>query len=204
LIARLPCRKIFGTFCYDAIENGGVVPVVGGDLLRVVGRDGAERHFSQCVAETLALGLGAENAPVDLQGLVAAELRSGREEDELFQELAAAHLRALEQAEPAKALRLLAGITDFSLFLSTTTDGLLARAISLERGLAPAVRAAKIFDSIDLAPELAWAPGAAPATGDLPFFRPDRARTDVCAQRGGRARISVPSPRPRSNAEAAL
>ena len=144
----------------DAVEKGGVVPVVGGDLLRVVGRDGVERQFSQIIAETLALSLGIENAPVDLHGLLAAALRSGREEDELFQELATAHRTALEQAELPMALRLLAGITDFSLFLSTTTDGLLGRAISQERGLAPTVRAAKIFDSIDLAPELAWTPGA--------------------------------------------
>jgi hypothetical protein len=150
----------FWNILLDAIEKGGVIPVVGGDLLRVVGCDGIERQFSQCIAETLAVGLGTNNAPVDLQGLLAAELRSGREEDELVREMAAAHRRALEQADPPEALRLLAGITDFSLFLSTTTDGLLARAISQERGLAPAVGAAKIFDSIDLAPELAWASGA--------------------------------------------
>ena len=150
----------FWNILLDAIEKGGVIPVVGGDLLRVVGCDGTERQFSQCIAETLAVALGTNNAPVDLQGLLAAELRSGREEDDLFRELAAAHRRALEQADPPEALRLLAGITDFSLFLSTTTDGLLARAISQERGLAPDVGAAKIFDSIDLAPELAWAPGA--------------------------------------------
>jgi hypothetical protein len=133
----------FWDILLDAIEKGGVVPVVGGDLLRVVGRDGTERQFSQCIAETLALGLGTKNAPVDLQGLLGAELRSGREEDELYRELAAAHRRTLEQAESPEALRLLAEITDFSLFLSTTIDGLLARAISQERGLAPAVGATK-------------------------------------------------------------
>jgi hypothetical protein len=163
----------FWDILLDAIEKGGVVPVVGGDLLRVIGADGNERQFSQIVVETLALSLGVENASSDLQGLLAAALRSGREEDELFHELAVAHRTALEQTELPKTLRLLAGITDFSLFLSTTSDGLLARAITQERRLAPAVWAAKFFDSIDLAPELAWAPGAvAPPrhTGIYHFF----------------------------------
>jgi hypothetical protein len=48
----------FWDILLDAIEKGGVVPVVGGDLLRVIGADGNERQFSQSVAETLALSLG--------------------------------------------------------------------------------------------------------------------------------------------------
>jgi hypothetical protein len=108
----------------------------------------------------LALRMDAEDATVDLEGLLAAELGSGREEDELFRKLADAHRAALEQVDLPEPLRLLAGITNFSLFLSTTTDGLLARAVDKVRGLAPAIRAAKIFDTIDLPLELAWAPGA--------------------------------------------
>jgi hypothetical protein len=116
------------------IEERRVIPIVGPELLQVA-TDGGPRLLYDWLAERLAARLNVDVAalpqPYTLNDVVCWFLAArGRREE--------AYVRVrsiLKDAsfEPPAALRHLASITDFDLFVSTTFDSLLENAINLQR-----------------------------------------------------------------------
>jgi hypothetical protein len=123
-----------------------VVPVVGPDLLTVELADGRNLPFLTVLAARLAAQLPAEerarlSEQPTLHEVAIAPRWKGREAEFAadlaeVQEVALAEVlpRVLDPARPT-ALRLLAEITDFSLYLTTTSDALLERVLAAVRGL---------------------------------------------------------------------
>jgi len=116
------------------IEERRVIPIVGPELLQVA-TDRGPRLLYDWLAEKLAVRLSVDVAclpqPYTLNDVVCWFLAArGRREE--------AYVRVrsiLKDAnfEPPQALRHLAAITDFDLFVSTTFDPLLEGAINLQR-----------------------------------------------------------------------
>jgi hypothetical protein len=165
------------------IEEGRVIPVVGPELLTIaVG--GREKPLYRALAEQLLRTNGLE--PVDpnssaeradnqvplredleLNDAVIGLLRRGLRVVDLYRPIND-ELRRLLGSQPAipQALTDLASIPDFRLFVSTTIDDLLARALSaVRRPTAPPVE--RIVYAPNLAGELAT---------DLPPERPTNYR----------------------------
>ncbi len=116
------------------IEERRVIPIVGPELLRVE-TDTGSRLLYDWMAEKLAARLGVDvralPQPYTLNDVVCWFLSSrGRRED------AYTRLRTILRETtfgPPPALRQLAQITDFDLFVSTTFDPLLENALNAER-----------------------------------------------------------------------
>jgi len=116
------------------IEERRVIPIIGPDLLRVQ-TDTGLRPLYEWLAEKLAVRLQVDTAglpqPLTLNDVVCSYLgQRGRREE------AYTRLRSIMREvsfEPPLALRQLAQITDFDLFVTTTFDPLLEQAINLER-----------------------------------------------------------------------
>lgn len=116
------------------IEERRVIPIVGPELLQV-STDSGPRLLLDWLAEKLAARLNVNTRllpqPYTLNDVVCVFLAArGRREE--------AYVRVrtlLKEAnfEPPLALRRLAAITDFDLFVSTTFDSMLEAAINLER-----------------------------------------------------------------------
>jgi len=116
------------------IEERRVIPIVGPELL-LVSTDSGPRLLLDWLAEKLAARLNVNTRllpqPYTLNDVVCVFLAArGRREE--------AYVRVrtlLKEAnfEPPLALRRLAAITDFDLFVSTTFDSLLESAINIER-----------------------------------------------------------------------
>ena len=116
------------------IEERRVIPIVGPELLQVA-TDRGPRLLYDWLAEKLAVRLNVDVAslpqPYTLNDVVCWFLAArGRREE--------AYVRVrsiLKDAnfEPPQALRHLAAITDFDLFVSTTFDPLLEGAVNLQR-----------------------------------------------------------------------
>ena len=118
----------------DFIEDRRVIPIVGPELLKVETESGP-RLLYDWLAEKLAAKLGVDTAllpqPYTLNDVVCWFLSArGRREDTYTRMRAI--LRDATFAPP-KALRQLAQITDFDLFVSTTFDPFLENAINAER-----------------------------------------------------------------------
>ena len=137
----LPLERPLPTLDEDAwddllnfIEERRVIPIVGPELLKVETETGP-RLLYDWMADRLAAKLGVDTSrlpqPYTLNDVVCWFLaQRGRREDTF------ARLRGiLREATfaPPKALRQLAQITDFDLFVSTTFDSLLEEAINQER-----------------------------------------------------------------------
>src|SRR5215813_2240167 len=171
------------------IEAGGVIPVVGPELLTVV-VDGRSATLYRLLAERLLAkyGLTASEASLEsvaepnketvslrpdheLNDAVCALAQRGRRVQDLYRPITE-QLKALVES-PAEALlqplRALASISGFKLFVTTTPDDLLARAIDAERygGMAKT-------EHIVFAPKL-----ASGALNDLPEVR-SSGYTAVC------------------------
>jgi len=118
----------------DFIEERRVIPIVGPELLKVE-TDAGPRLLYDWMAEKLAAKLGVDTArlpqPYTLNDVVCWFLSSrGRREDTYTR------LRGILRDvsfSPPKALRQLAQITDFDLFVSTTFDSYLEQAINESR-----------------------------------------------------------------------
>ncbi|HEX5207612.1 MAG TPA: toll/interleukin-1 receptor domain-containing protein [Steroidobacteraceae bacterium] len=116
------------------IEERKVIPIVGPELLMVTTED-RPRLLYDWVAERLAAKLGVDTRrlpqPYTLNDVVCWFLADRGRREEAYVRLRA----VLKDAnfEPPTALRQLASITDFDLFVSTTFDPLLETAINLER-----------------------------------------------------------------------
>jgi hypothetical protein len=116
------------------IEERRVIPIVGPELL-LVSTDRGPRLLLDWVAEKLAGRLNVNVAelpqPYTLNDVVCWFLSARGRREEAYVRLRSIIKEA--NFEPPAALRRLAAITDFDLFVSTTFDSLLEAAINLER-----------------------------------------------------------------------
>ena len=116
------------------IEERRVIPIIGPDLLRVQ-TDRGLRPLYEWLAEKLAAKLSVDTGvlpqPLTLNDVVCAYLGQRGRREEAYTRLRSI-MREVE-FEPPLALRQLAQITDFDLFVTTTFDPLLERAVNLER-----------------------------------------------------------------------
>jgi hypothetical protein len=136
-MARLPATTLDDDAWDDLlsfIEEKRVIPIVGPELLQVATERGP-RLLYDWLAEKLAARLGVAVAelpqPYTLNDVVCWFLAARGRREEAY-----VRLRAILKdttLEPPQALRRLAAITDFDLFVSTTFDPLLETAINLER-----------------------------------------------------------------------
>jgi hypothetical protein len=148
------------------IEEHRVIPIIGPDLLRVQ-TDTGLRPLYVWLAEKLAARLAVETGglpqPLALNDVMCSYLgQRGRREE------AYTRLRSIMrdvQFEPPLALRQLAQITDFDLFVTTTFDPLLENAVNLER-----------YGGQPSAEVIAYTPNR---VADLPAERGDLQRTVV-------------------------
>jgi len=148
------------------IEERRVIPIIGPDLLRVQ-TDRGLRPLYEWLAEKLAVRLSVDTvglpSPLTLNDVLCCYLgQRGRREE------AYTRLRSIMrevQFEPPLALRQLAQITDFDLFVTTTFDPLLENAINLER-----------YGGQTTADVIAYAPNR---VADLPVERSQLQRTVV-------------------------
>ena len=116
------------------IEERRVIPIIGPDLLRV-DTDRGPRLLYEWLAEKLAARLSVDveglPRPLTLNDVVCCYLgQRGRREE------AYTRLRSIMrdvQLSPPTALRQLARISDFDLYVTTTFDPLLEQALNLER-----------------------------------------------------------------------
>ncbi len=116
------------------IEEHRVIPIVGPDLLQVQ-TDSGPRLLLDWVAEKLAARLNVNVAELPehytLNDVVCWFLAARGRREEAYVRLRSIIKDA--NFAPSPALRKLAAITDFDLFVSTTFDPLLETAINLER-----------------------------------------------------------------------
>ena len=136
--AVVPAQQNFDEDAWDDllnyIEERRVIPIIGPDLLRVQ-TDRGLRPLYEWLAEKLAGRLQVNTAdlpqPVCLNDVVCSYLGQRGRREEAYTRLRSI-MREVE-FEPPPALRQLAQITDFDLFVTTTFDPLLERAVNLER-----------------------------------------------------------------------
>jgi TIR domain/SIR2-like domain len=116
------------------LDERTVIPIVGPDLVRV-DVDGTTVPLDQFIAGRLAQaynlpldGLPAERA---LNAVVCQLMRLNRERDDICDDIF--QIMKGDELQPSRALTQLAEITDFNLFVSTTFDTLLEKAINQVR-----------------------------------------------------------------------
>ena len=134
----MPAQQDFDEDAWDDllnyIEERRVIPIIGPDLLRVQ-TDRGLRPLYEWLAEKLAGRLQVNTAglpqPLCLNDVVCSYLGQRGRREEAYTRLRSI-MREVE-FEPPPALRQLAQITDFDLFVTTTFDPLLERAVNLER-----------------------------------------------------------------------
>src|SRR6476646_10063378 len=116
------------------IEERRVIPIIGPELLQVE-TDVGPRLLYEWVAEKLAAKLGVDTSqlprPYTLNDVVCWFLSSRGRREEAYTRLRSIFRDA--NFAPPLALRQLAQITDFDLFVTTTFDPLLEQAVNLER-----------------------------------------------------------------------
>jgi len=116
------------------IEERRVIPIIGPELLQVE-TDSGPRLLYEWVAEKLAGKLGVDTSqlprPYALNDVVCWFLASRGRREEAYTRLRSIFRDA--NFAPPLALRQLAQITDFDLFVTTTFDPLLEQAVNLER-----------------------------------------------------------------------
>lgn len=138
MTADLPAHDLFDDDAWDDllnyIEERRVIPIIGPDLLRVQ-TDRGLRPLYEWLAEKLAARLSVDPVglpqPLMLNDVVCAYLGQRGRREEAYTRLRSI-MREVE-FEPPQALRQLAQITDFDLFITTTFDPLLEKAVNLER-----------------------------------------------------------------------
>jgi hypothetical protein len=116
------------------IEERRVIPIVGPELLQVSTERGP-RLLYDWLAEKLAARLNVDTAELPpaytLNDVICWFLAARGRREEAYVRVRSLLKEA--QFEPPQALRHLAAITDFDLYVSTTFDALLESAINLER-----------------------------------------------------------------------
>jgi hypothetical protein len=140
------------------IEERRVIPIIGPELLQV-DTEGGPRQLYEWIAEKLAVKLGVDTSslprPYTLNDVVCWFLASRGRREEAYTRLRSIFRDA--NFAPPLALRQLAQITDFDLFVTTTFDPLLEQAVNLER-----------FGGAQSADVIAYAPNR---VADLPAER---------------------------------
>src|SRR5436190_143577 len=137
----LPLRPAVATLDDEAwedllnfIEERRVIPIIGPELLQVETESG-QRLLYDWVAEKLAARLNVDTTalpqPYTLNDVVCWFLASRGRREEAYTRVRSIFRDA--NFAPPLALRQLAQITDFDLFVTTTFDPLLEQAINLER-----------------------------------------------------------------------
>ena len=116
------------------IEERRVIPIIGPELLQV-STDQGPRQLYDWAAEKLAARLNVDTTllpkPYTLNDVVCWFLSARGRREEAYVRLRAILREA--NFEPPQALRRLACITDFDVFVTTTFDSLLEQAVNLER-----------------------------------------------------------------------
>jgi len=148
------------------IEERRVIPIIGPDLLRVNTPSGP-RPLYEWLAEKLAMRLSVDVVglprPLTLNDVLCCYLGQHGRREEAYTRLRSI-MREVE-FEPPLALRQLAQITDFDLYVTTTFDPLLEQAVNLER-----------YGGQPTAEVIAYAPNR---VADLPVERSQLQRTVV-------------------------
>src|SRR6202051_4227366 len=137
----LPMRAAVGTLDEEAwedllnfIEERRVIPIIGPELLQVETETGP-RLLYDWVAEKLAARLNVDTTelpqPYTLNAVVCWFLASRGRREEAYTRVRSIFRDA--NFAPPLALRQLAQIADFDLFVTTTFDPLLEQAINQER-----------------------------------------------------------------------
>jgi hypothetical protein len=138
MTAAAPALENFDEDAWDDllnfIEERRVIPIIGPDLLRVQSERGL-RPLYEYLAEKLAAKLSVDPSvlpqPLTLNDVVCAYLGQRGRREEAYTRLRSI-MREVE-FEPPLALRQLAEITDFDLFVTTTFDPLLEKAVNAVR-----------------------------------------------------------------------
>src|SRR5438105_10028581 len=116
------------------IDERRVIPIIGPELLQVETETGP-RLLYDWVAEKLAARLNVDTAalppPYTLNDVVCSFLASRGRREEVYTRVRSIFRDA--SFAPPLALRQLAQITDFDLFVTTTFDPLLEQAVNIER-----------------------------------------------------------------------
>ncbi len=114
------------------IQERTVIPIIGPGLSVVYDTDGGGLiPFETWLIRQLAVRLNCAESPT-LDTFVQQYVRSGGNTRSLYPLIRNITIQA--PFEPSPALRKLASITDINLWVSTTFDGLLTKALLLERG----------------------------------------------------------------------
>ncbi|MGA9852214.1 MAG: toll/interleukin-1 receptor domain-containing protein [Gammaproteobacteria bacterium] len=116
------------------IEEHRVIPIIGPELLRVQTDRGLQPLYSW-LAEKLAARLSVDASelpqPLTLNDVVCRYLAQRGRREEAYTRLRS--IMREVQLEPPQALKQLAQITDFNLYITTTFDPLLENAVNKER-----------------------------------------------------------------------
>jgi hypothetical protein len=132
-----------------SIEERRVIPIIGRDLL-TVSMGGRDVHLYDWLAERLSQALRVDvtsiAGPVSLEAVATRHVATGGDPRQIYIKLALL-LRDIGKLPVPAPLKQLAGITPFKLFVSSTFDPLLARAINEVR-----------FDGLDYTQVIAYAP----------------------------------------------
>ncbi len=137
-LVRAPASAVLDDDAWDDllsfIEERRVIPIIGPELLQVATAQGP-RQLYDWAAEKLAARLGVDTTLLPqrytLNDVVCLFLSTRGRREEAYVRLRAIIREA--NFEAPRALRRLARITDFDLFVTTTFDGLLEQAINIER-----------------------------------------------------------------------
>lgn len=130
------------------VEEGRVVPIVGRDLLQVT-IDGEQVFLDRWLAGQLADALGVtpeDTTRTSLNTVASQYLAQGGEPEKIYNRVHKL-LRSRTDIPIPPPLEKLAGIGPFKLFVSTTFDALLPRAINAVR-----------FDGVDYTKVIAYSP----------------------------------------------
>src|SRR6202034_4066273 len=116
------------------IEERRVIPIVGPELLQIA-TDSGPRLLYDWLAQKLASRLNVDTSQLPpaytLNDVICLFLAARGRREEI--DVRVRSILKDAQFEPPKALRQLAAITDFDLFVTTTFDGVLESALNLER-----------------------------------------------------------------------
>jgi len=178
----------------ESLAEGCVVPIVGLDLL-TFGGDEKPPLYTELAARLAAAfkmspDVAASNAANPLGAVAADHILRGQDSSKIYRSLAAI-LQRMEPLPIPAPLQQLAGIEKFNLFVTTTFDSQLERAVHVARGERPRVYSYST-KSQPMADEDLSADGR--PTDHLPDVRQGLAPRQLCRDRRRCARVRVPVP----------